>query len=39
MSHILVSKQAKFQQLKWAEQGDRKIRAQEQQEHEFEQWI
>ena len=29
-----LSKQAKFQQLKWAEQGDRKIQAQEQQEHE-----
>ena len=35
-SHIPESKQAKFQQLKWAEQGDRKIRAQEQQEHRFE---
>ena len=35
-SHIPESKQAKFQQLKWAEQGDRKIRAQEQQEHGFE---
>ena len=33
---IPESKQAKFQQLKWAEQGDRKIRAQEQQEHGFE---
>ena len=33
-SHIPESKQAKFQQLKWVEQGDRKIRAQEQQERE-----
>ena len=33
-SHIPESKRAKFQQLKWAEQGDRKIRAQEQQERE-----
>ena len=35
-SHIPESKQAKFQQLKWAERGDRKIRAQEQQEHGME---
>ena len=35
-SHIPESKQAKFQQLKWAERGDRKIQAQEQQEHGFE---
>ena len=35
-SHIPESKQAKFQQLKWVERGDRKIRAQEQQEHGFE---
>ena len=33
-SHIPESKQVKFQQLKWAEQGDRKIRAQELQERE-----
>ena len=33
-SHIPKSKLAKFQQLKWAVQGDRKIRAQELQERD-----